>query len=202
MTRHEARERAERMERGIRAQLEFNGVVADEAADILAEHKDATALRWLLDREQAQHEEAVALAVACLRNSGIDANCGACMEVAFTGVTMAQHTCRAEGSSLRWKQDALVLNLGRARLAAKKLRNVRAHLGRCPEEYRGSNEPDDPSGPPCRFISEHPDHLCTVCAAILILRDPQRELKRQVRDARRAIERAAERAALRAEARQ
>lgn len=32
-------------------------------------------------------------AVACLRNSGIDVACGACMEVAFTGATTAAHTC-------------------------------------------------------------------------------------------------------------
>ena len=32
--------------------------------------------------------------VAALRNSGVDVECGACMEVAFTGVTTNQHTCK------------------------------------------------------------------------------------------------------------
>jgi hypothetical protein len=34
------------------------------------------------------------LAIAALSNSGVDTSCGACMEVAFTGVTTNAHTCR------------------------------------------------------------------------------------------------------------
>lgn len=32
--------------------------------------------------------------ISALRNSGIDVECGACMEVAFTGVTTNAHTCK------------------------------------------------------------------------------------------------------------
>jgi hypothetical protein len=42
------------------------------------------------------YEEAVdrtAYALQLLKNSGIDTTCGACMEISFTGVTQAAHTC-------------------------------------------------------------------------------------------------------------
>lgn len=32
--------------------------------------------------------------IQALKNVGIDVECGACMEVAFTGVTQAEHTCK------------------------------------------------------------------------------------------------------------
>lgn len=31
--------------------------------------------------------------IQALKNSGIDIECGACMEIAFTGVTTNEHTC-------------------------------------------------------------------------------------------------------------
>ena len=31
-----------------------------------------------------------------LKNAGVDVTCGACMELAFTGTTLAAHTCSAE----------------------------------------------------------------------------------------------------------
>ncbi len=31
-----------------------------------------------------------------LRNSGLDTKCGACMEVAFTGSTQAEHECSSK----------------------------------------------------------------------------------------------------------
>ena len=34
--------------------------------------------------------------IAMLRNVGVDVNCGACMEVAFTGVTTNAHTCQQQ----------------------------------------------------------------------------------------------------------
>lgn len=33
--------------------------------------------------------------IAMLRNVGVDVDCGACMEVAFTGVTTNAHTCQS-----------------------------------------------------------------------------------------------------------
>ena len=41
-------------------------------------------------REPADH---VAFALAVLKNVGIDTECGACMEVAFTGRTTHAHEC-------------------------------------------------------------------------------------------------------------
>jgi hypothetical protein len=35
----------------------------------------------------------VKFALVCLRNSGIDTDCGACMEAAFTGITTNEHVC-------------------------------------------------------------------------------------------------------------
>lgn len=41
--------------------------------------------------------------IACLRNSGVDTTCGACVEVAFAGVTTASHTCEKPATpALPW----------------------------------------------------------------------------------------------------
>lgn len=45
--------------------------------------------------------DCVALALACMKNMGIDTECGACMEIAFTGITQAKHTCKE-------KQDGII----------------------------------------------------------------------------------------------
>lgn len=50
----------------------------------------------------------VDFALHTLRNSGIDTECGACMEVAFTGVTTAPHTCPGAGpQDITVQQDAV-----------------------------------------------------------------------------------------------
>lgn len=38
--------------------------------------------------------DATDLAIMMLKNAGVDVTCGACMEVAFTGMTTNQHTCK------------------------------------------------------------------------------------------------------------
>ena len=40
--------------------------------------------------------EMIAFTLKALKNSGVDTECGACMEVAFTGVTTNQHTCQRD----------------------------------------------------------------------------------------------------------
>lgn len=42
---------------------------------------------------EVKDERAVPYVLQALKNSGIDIDCGACMEVAFTGVTTNAHTC-------------------------------------------------------------------------------------------------------------
>lgn len=32
--------------------------------------------------------------ISALKNSGIDTTCGACMEIAYTGITVSDHTCK------------------------------------------------------------------------------------------------------------
>lgn len=46
----------------------------------------------------APSDQSVGLALAALKNVGCDTSCGACMEVAFTGVTTNTHTCRRSES--------------------------------------------------------------------------------------------------------
>lgn len=42
---------------------------------------------------QKERKQRVEFTMQALRNSGIDVECGACMEIAFTGVTTNEHTC-------------------------------------------------------------------------------------------------------------
>ena len=53
------------------------------------------AVRLAAQEQPSVVEDGRDLAIAALKNSGIDIDCGACMEVAFTGVTMARHTCHS-----------------------------------------------------------------------------------------------------------
>lgn len=47
---------------------------------------------------QLKHARTMAeeLALHALQNCGADTDCGACMEIAFTGATTNQHTCKGE----------------------------------------------------------------------------------------------------------
>lgn len=62
-----------------------------------AEAQVALVQRFKQDVEQA-------FAVACLKNCGIDVECGACMEVAFTGVTTNAHGCSNKQQAMTVKQ--------------------------------------------------------------------------------------------------
>lgn len=57
-------------------------LVIDELTVILAQQQDGQ------DRD-------IAFTLKALSNYGADVTCGACMEVAFTSITMAEHTCAA-----------------------------------------------------------------------------------------------------------
>ena len=37
------------------------------------------------------------------RNLGVDPTCGACMEIGYTGVTLAGHTCKGAPNMIAWK---------------------------------------------------------------------------------------------------
>lgn len=47
----------------------------------------------------------VAYVITALKNSGVDTECGACMEVAFTGVTTNAHTCQPAAVN-HWFREA------------------------------------------------------------------------------------------------
>lgn len=59
----------------------------------------------LLVGRQTPPDQDVAGTIQALKNSGIDTECGACMEVAFTGVTTNQHTCEAPASPVLPQQE-------------------------------------------------------------------------------------------------
>lgn len=42
---------------------------------------------------QKERDERTAFVVQALKNIGADIECGACMEIAFTGMTMSGHSC-------------------------------------------------------------------------------------------------------------
>lgn len=62
--------------------------LADEAAAMLAAEKPAA---------PDPHD----FVIACLRNSGVDTTCGACVEVAFSGATTASHTCEKKPADVQ-----------------------------------------------------------------------------------------------------
>ena len=60
------------------------------------------------DRAKTTKEYSETEVLNILKNSGVDVDCGACMEVAFTGGTLAQHTCKS-GYMPRIEQGDMVL---------------------------------------------------------------------------------------------
>jgi predicted RNA-binding Zn-ribbon protein involved in translation (DUF1610 family) len=60
---------------------------------LVASRGYGTDTRKAINAILSRHVEQPAETLAALRNMGHDVTCGACMEVAFTGVTLAAHTC-------------------------------------------------------------------------------------------------------------
>lgn len=50
--------------------------------------------------------------IQVLRNMGVDVACGACMEVVFTGVTLAEHSCALIARARVRSRDRRVGSLG------------------------------------------------------------------------------------------
>ena len=75
-------------------------------------------------------------ATACLRNSGIDVKCGACMEVAFTGATAAPHTCAMPSSALAEINNIAAHALGIATIHNPSPGFATANVKRLAKEHR------------------------------------------------------------------
>lgn len=56
-----------------------------------------------------------ATVLSALSNCGIDTTCGACMEIAWTGVTSAQHSCKRVDSVEQARLVGSLIRLGRGR---------------------------------------------------------------------------------------
>lgn len=83
----------------------WDWVIQNKTSDGLSLHDGnfhihaQTAVVWMADFAKNLFTTEQVLAV--LRNVGIDTECGACCEIAFTGVTTAEHTHKKEDGHAR-----------------------------------------------------------------------------------------------------
>ena len=71
---------------------EFCGIHGTSPCDCDTAERHADDIMPFSSPREPQKDETI----TALRNSGIDVTCGACMEVAYTGVTTNAHTCKLE----------------------------------------------------------------------------------------------------------
>jgi hypothetical protein len=103
---------------------------------------------WAQSPQQEPQERAI---LRALKNYGADVECGACMEVAFTGCTTNQHTCRDRNELQQqliatWRARATVWS-GQQRGKAATLRLCADELERLlavsPVPWAGSGEEEE-----------------------------------------------------------
>lgn len=73
---------------GLCARSDFNGD-RDDRLELAFDYAN----RAIEMQEQQTHNPCEEQTIKALKNSGIDTTCGACMEIAFTGITTNAHTC-------------------------------------------------------------------------------------------------------------
>jgi len=69
--------------------------------------------------------------ITALKNVGIDTECGACMEIGFTGVTTNLHTCASPGNAVVVVDDGICHGFRGASLDGEGCLLLKGHDGEC-----------------------------------------------------------------------